>query len=184
MARTKGKTQVLGRLAFDRYAFRSRLGFKKLEVVVDPTSEMIVGVGCCVTLVKDLHIFIMAPDAERLAESLDELRISDEQRSHPDVSLVGIYSAREASEVKAEEERAIKWKEGLEIVWVYHPPSDIVCMIWKKDLGTDDFEELGPAVKKTEREARLLCRSAGWDLKDVKEVTVNHKDDPDQDIPF
>jgi hypothetical protein len=191
MARTKGKIPAEpGPLAFERYAKESRVGFQKYasaDLKID-LKEMVVGMGCCVSLGK-LHLFLMAPDADRLAEALEELKITEDERSHPDVSLVALYPATEQkhqgypSASKSDEE-VQAWKDGLKIIWAYHEPSDVVAMIWVKDLGTDLFVELGPAVKKTALEAKLLMRAAGWNVEDIKAVDINDQDDPDNEIPF
>ena len=137
-----------------------------------------VGTACCVSLKEKLHVVIMAPTAPALREALKYLELAEE--SSPELVLI----MKHAEVYKSPTADVDAWKKGLEIVWVYSEKVDLVYMCWRKDVKSLGVEYIGDANKKTEREARLLLRTFGWNIKDCREVEVDHTTDPDEEIPF
>jgi len=174
------------------YTENQKIGFMKHD-------GGMVGTAACVSLSKTLHLVLMAPTAPQLQEALKMLKLT--HGSSPE--LVVCVKHEEAykdhshyvdhkSHEKAQEEAQVrawrgytddKGRKPLDVVWVHHEASDSVCMIWVRDLGTDDFTELGDAVKRTELEAKLLLKRAGWEVADIRAVEISSIN-PDDEIPF
>lgn len=67
------------------------------------------------------------------------------------------------------------------LMWYKHPESDSCFVDFKGYLSSDGMsEELGPAVKMTVIECKLLLRSLGWKREDIDKLKI----DPTDPIPF
>lgn len=72
-------------------------------------------------------------------------------------------------------------KINLPYVWYIHPESDCCFIDFEGQMSSDGMSsEIGPAVKMTVIECKLLLRSIGWKREDIDKLNI----DPTDPIPF
>lgn len=184
MARTKKSVKIQSsRDNFDAYAKRSGgFGFHKFEDISVNLKDGIGGIGCCVSLDKNLHCFIMSTDSDSLEATLKELGVKKSERSAADVSLVAVYPAVIMDE---DYERLEEAKRNEKVVfWVVHRSKTYAEMLYGMSLiGRSDLILLGEAERCTKLECKLLLRGLKWNREDIDAVKIDDEH-PDNKIPF
>ena len=181
MARTKGHIAEKTSCAnFDEYKKQAgTVGFTKFSNISIDLKEGIAGVGCCVSLSKSCHIFVMSTDSENLEEALSELRITKHERSKQDVSLIALYPAELKQIIEEKEEEKNK-----KIYWVLNQQTKWVKMYYSFALKYHPrLQVLGEAERCTKLECKLLLRGLNWSRDKIEALNINDEH-PDNDIPF
>ena len=131
-------------------------------------------VGAAWSVDSNTHVIICAPDIIALKRAWS--KFTNQELDVKKAPIILYKYDPDVKEHKVEINDVVKSKRiNKPLYWYIHPESDC-CFIDFEGYVSDDrmAEQLGPAIRLTVIECKLLLRSIGWKREDINELKIDN----------